>query len=217
MIEWGSVSDEVWKALLTGVVAPSFLLLGQYLIRHFRRPKLQIDVPSGPGCRIVQQVKGENGDLVSRVWLRVRVRNCGWRTASRCQVFLTRYGPPRQRVLGAVEDFDLAPLIWAHTEHVEEAMRVVVDLPPKTHRFVDVVLGYDLLNVAFSLAEAVDMLNLRSPNVDTGFQSIAAENDGLALELLVVDAEGRKNSRIVRFAWDGTVSGLRWLDKENLR
>ena len=197
-----SIWGEIGKALLTGVVAPSALLFGQWLIGRSRRPRLEVSVSGGRGHRVRQKDCVIDGELTDRVWLRVRVANVGKRTARNCQLFMSRYGPwhslvwTRERLA-----FDPAPLIWSHSEALEPAERILTSLPPNTHRFADFAFGTDV---------APTMLRLMSTTTVEQFQELAADNDGLEVEFLVVDDEGNSAAKTARFVWDGTTDGLHW-------
>lgn len=205
LIDWPSTLPKMWEALLTGVVAPGALLLGQWLFRRSQEPRLTIDTPSGAGWRVEDECETDTGERTRRLWLRLRVRNSGRKTALGCQVFLMQYGPPGRSLFAAnAKEHDPAPLVWAHTEHLPVAQKLAVDLPPDVHRFADFLVAFD------EPPTGKENINLRSTTRHLGFQDAATKTDGLSIDVLAIDAHGNSARAVLTFRWDGTLDGLHW-------
>jgi hypothetical protein len=197
-------ASEVWTALLTGVIAPSALLLGQYWLRRRRRPKLSLRAQHEAGFCVFRRSRvNQQGDEDYGCWLRVRVANMGLSAARDCQVFIVQYGPH-----GSVRHdsdrlkFDPIPLNWAHTDELAADRKSVAAIAPLTHRYADLL---------FLPQSTLYPLYLASTTQPPEFLDLVQQNGGLELELMAIDGEGHSDFRIARFSLSRPDCAVRWL------
>jgi hypothetical protein len=131
-------SGTVTIALIgAGAAIIGSLLSGAY--QHWRdwhtRPILQIDYEETPANKVETSQKKSDGTEAGNVYIRVRVRNTGRRTAKGSLVFLTSLKEVHPSGTTATAFFDSMPVAWPGWNFVPR------DIPPApdVHFYVDVV------------------------------------------------------------------------------
>ena len=201
------ISTEALGNLFVGAVGAVLTLVFQKLVSWWRRPILQIECDTGAGFRVPRASRDRNGNTLSLIWLRVRVRNTGRSPAKSVRLFVTRYGElgreseERERLAT-----DPAALYWSHSNHMEDTNdRLVASLSPKSHRFVDFLVACD---------EQYPRLQLNSPTDDGQFLDSAIRLNGGTVEFMAVTESGESSVVVAAFAWEGNSTSLNWLPQK---
>jgi len=200
-----------WIPGLTGGLAGAvFTLLGQWLCRHCKRPKLEIVFENAKdGCRVPtdawladrrtgNKLTDSNGNpiVVKQVYLRLRIENRGKTFAKNTSVCVTqidyhRQGAPRTAFAEEVLDLKLALT----------GDRAVFNLASGGHRFVDLVYTYQApgqaAELAFAFMEKPSRLDL------VGFGK-----GQYKLNVFATAENAKSEPKDVEFSWDGTLDGL---------
>ena len=189
-----------WIAVLSGLIGAVAALALSSLKDWIVKPRLRITANAEiGGCVVETPAVRSDGTKVEQRYLRLRVDNDGYQTAKGVCVSISRITRRVPNAGNATFDEEVMDLTWpfGHATHV--------DIPPRTHRFVNLCHTTKATNGDLHFEFDVSITPFRIANV--------YDRAGTTEVELLASAEnvsGRTPPR-VRVDYDGTFHGVKFV------